>query len=79
MKRGKIRKVRKKRGIMGMTQPEEAVLPNISSKRLQLHQKIRSTNTAGAGAATATAVAVPNTPSMSICHATSKHAPIVHC
>jgi hypothetical protein len=44
-----------------LTQPKEAVLSNVSSKRFQIHQRIRFTNTATAEAATATAEAVPNT------------------
>jgi hypothetical protein len=39
-------------------------LPNISSKRFQLHHRIRSTSTATAGAATATVGALPNAPAV---------------
>jgi hypothetical protein len=67
-KRRKIKRRKKKRKrekrervIMDMstfTQPGETVLPNVSTKRIQLPRRIRSTSTATAGAATA----LPNGP-----------------
>jgi hypothetical protein len=43
------------RPLIDVTQPGEAVLPNVSLKLIQLHQRIRFTSTA-------TATAVPNAP-----------------
>jgi hypothetical protein len=49
------------------TQSWEAVLPNVSTKRIQLPRRIRSTSIATAGAATAGAGALPNGPCISGC------------
>jgi hypothetical protein len=72
-KEGKLKEKKKQKGkrkkrekrervIMDMsttfTQPGETVLPNVSTKRIQLPRRIHSTSTAIAGAATA----LPNGP-----------------
>jgi hypothetical protein len=69
--REKIKKKRKKKGYYGhftflfiFTQSEEAVLPNVFLKRLQLHKKSRSTRGAGAEAVLVGAGALPNGPSI---------------
>jgi hypothetical protein len=62
-KKKKEKREKRERGIMDIstfTQPGEAVLPNVSTKRIQLPRRIRSTSTATAGAATAGAL--PNGP-----------------
>jgi hypothetical protein len=58
----KKQREKRERVIMDMsttfTQPGETVLPNVSTKRIQLPRRIHSTSTAIAGAATA----LPNGP-----------------
>jgi hypothetical protein len=67
-----IKKKRKRKGhyrhftfLFIFTQSEEAILPNVFLKRLQLHKKSRSTRGAGAEAVLVGARALPNGPLIS--------------